>query len=48
MASLKRLKDDVKEVQTGYECGILVENFNDVKIGDIIENYIIESIASKL
>jgi len=48
MASLKRLKDDVKEVQTGYECGILVENFNDIKIGDIIENYIIESIASKL
>ncbi len=48
MASLKRLKDDVKEVQTGYECGILVENFNDIKIGDIIENFIIESIASRL
>ncbi len=48
MASLKRLKDDVKEVQTGYECGILIENFNDIKIGDIIENYVIESIAAKL
>jgi translation initiation factor IF-2 len=48
MASLKRLKDDVKEVQTGYECGILIENYNDLKIGDIIEDYIIESIAAKL
>jgi translation initiation factor IF-2 len=48
MASLKRLKDDVKEVQTGYECGILIENFNDLKISDIIEDYIIESIAAKL
>lgn len=46
--TLKRFKDDVKEVQTGYECGILVENFNDLKIGDILENYIIEKIASKL
>jgi translation initiation factor IF-2 len=48
IASLKRLKDDVKEVQTGYECGILIENFNDLKLGDIIENYIIEKIATKL
>lgn len=46
--TLRRFKDDVKEVQTGYECGILVENFNDIKIGDILENYIIEKIASKL
>ena len=46
--TLKRFKDDVKEVQTGYECGILVENFNDLKVGDILENYIIEKIASKL
>jgi len=38
----------VKEVQTGYECGILLENFNDLKVGDIFENYIIEKIASKL
>jgi translation initiation factor IF-2 len=35
--SLKRFKDDVREVQTGYECGLGVENFNDVKVGDIIE-----------
>jgi translation initiation factor IF-2 len=48
IASLKRQKDDVKEVQTGYECGILIENFNDLKIGDIIENFIIEKIAAKL
>ena len=48
IASLKRFKEDVKEVQTGYECGIMVENFNDVKIGDILENYVIEKIAAKL
>jgi translation initiation factor IF-2 len=46
--SLKRMKDDVKEVQAGYECGILIENFNDIKVGDILENYIIEKIAAKL
>ncbi|TAN42181.1 MAG: translation initiation factor IF-2 [Nitrospirae bacterium] len=48
LGTLKRFKDDVKEVQTGYECGILIENFNDLKVGDILENYIIEKIASKL
>ena len=48
IASLKRFKEDVKEVQTGYECGILIENFNDLKVGDILENYIIEKIAAKL
>jgi translation initiation factor IF-2 len=37
--SLKRIKDDVREVESGYECGIGLENFNDVKIGDIIEGY---------
>jgi translation initiation factor IF-2 len=46
--TLKRFKDDVKEVQTGYECGILVENFNDLKVGDVLENYVIEKIAAKL
>jgi len=46
--SLKRFKEDVKEVQTGYECGILIANFNDIKVGDILENYIIEKIAAKL
>jgi len=48
IASLKRLKEDVKEVQAGYECGILIENFNDIKVGDILDNYIIEKIAAKL
>ncbi len=37
LASLKRYKDDVKEVRTGFECGITLENYNDIKIGDIIE-----------
>ncbi len=48
LSSLKRFKDDVKEVQTGYECGITIENYNDLKVGDILENYIIEKIAAKL
>jgi translation initiation factor IF-2 len=48
ISSLKRFKEDVKEVQTGYECGIMIENFNDLKVGDILENYIIEKIAARL
>ncbi len=48
LSSLKRFKDDVREVQTGYECGIMIENFNDIKVGDVFENYIIEKIAAKL
>ncbi len=48
ISTLKRFKDDVKEVQTGYECGIMIENFNDIKIGDVFENYIIEKFATKL
>ncbi len=43
--SLKRFKDDVKEVLTGYECGILLENFNDLHEGDIIEAYTMEQVA---
>lgn len=39
LGSLKRFKDDVKEVITGYECGLNIENFNDIKVGDIIEGY---------
>ncbi|GGG88720.1 translation initiation factor IF-2 [Parapedobacter pyrenivorans] len=39
LASLKRFKDDVKEVSTGYECGLNIQNFNDIKEGDIIEAY---------
>ena len=38
LGSLRRFKDDVREVQQGYECGLSVENFNDVKTGDIIES----------
>ena len=42
--SLRRFKDDVKEVQSGYECGIGLENFNDIKVGDVIESYYMEEI----
>jgi translation initiation factor IF-2 len=44
----KRFKDDVREVESGYECGIGLENFNDVKVGDIIESYKIVEIKRKL
>ena len=44
ISSLRRFKDDVREVATGYECGITLEKFNDVKEGDIIEAYIMEQI----
>ncbi|MEK3886934.1 translation initiation factor IF-2 [Bacillus sp. FSL K6-3431] len=44
---LKRFKDDVKEVNQGYECGITIKNFNDVKDGDIIEAYVMEEIERK-
>ena len=45
--TLKRYKDDVKEVTQGYECGITIKNFNDIKEGDIIEAYIMEEITPK-
>jgi translation initiation factor IF-2 len=48
MSSLRRFKDDVKEVATGYECGIGLENYNDVKVDDIIEAFEMEKIATKL
>ncbi len=44
ISSLKRFKDDVKEVQAGYECGVGLENFNDIKVGDVIECYTIEKV----
>jgi translation initiation factor IF-2 len=44
LASLKRFKDDVKEVNTGYECGIMLNKFNDVKESDIVEAFIMEEI----
>lgn len=45
--SLKRYKDDVKEVSQGYECGLTVENFNDIKEGDLIEVYVVEEVEKK-
>jgi translation initiation factor IF-2 len=48
LSSLKRFKDDVREVREGFECGIGVENFNDVKVGDLIEAYRIEEVARSL
>ena len=44
MSSLKRFKDDAKEVPTGYECGISIERFNDIKEGDVIECFVMEEI----
>jgi len=48
LGSLKRFKDDAKEVQSGYECGLNIENFNDIKVGDIIEGYEEVEIKRKL
>jgi translation initiation factor IF-2 len=48
MSSLRRFKDDVKEVQSGYECGIGVENFNDIKVGDILEVFEVREVAATL
>jgi translation initiation factor IF-2 len=48
IGSLKRFKDDVKEVREGFECGIGVANFNDVKVGDVIECYTVEEVARTL
>jgi len=48
LASLKRFKDDVREVREGFECGMGVENFNDIKVGDLIESYRIEEVARSL
>ncbi len=48
LGSLRRFKDDVREVQQGYECGISIENFNDLKTGDIIEAYTLDKVAAKL
>lgn len=47
LASLKRFKDEAKEVASGFECGITIENFNDIKEGDIIEGYVMEEIERK-
>jgi translation initiation factor IF-2 len=44
ISSLKRFKDDVSEVTRGYECGIGIQNFNDLKVGDIIEAFVTERV----
>ena len=44
LGSLKRFKDDVKEVASGYECGVSIDKFNDIKEGDVIEAYVMEQI----
>lgn len=44
LASLKRFKDDAKEVKMGFECGVTIENYNDVKVDDVIEGYIMEEV----
>lgn len=48
MSSLRRFKDDVKDVASGYECGIGLENYNDIKVGDIIEAFEMEKVAATL
>jgi len=48
LASLKRFKDDVKEVASGYECGMMIEGYNDIKTGDVIELYMLKEEAAKL
>jgi len=39
LSSLKRFKDDVKEVNAGYECGLMIKNYNDIQVGDVLEGY---------
>ena len=48
VSSLKRFKDDVKEVREGLECGIGIANFNDIKVGDVIECFTVEEVARTL
>jgi translation initiation factor IF-2 len=48
IASLRRFKEDVREVREGFECGIGIENFNDIKVGDVIECYRTEEVARTL
>jgi len=45
IASLRRLKDDAREVPTGMECGVALENFNDIHLGDVIESFVVEEVA---
>ena len=47
LGSLKRFKDDVKEVKQGYECGLTIQNYNDIKEGDVIEAYQMKEVPVK-
>jgi translation initiation factor IF-2 len=47
-SSLRRFKDDVREVQSGYECGVGIENYNDIKVGDVLQCYYLEEIKPTL
>jgi translation initiation factor IF-2 len=48
ISSLRHFKDDIKEAQSGYECGIGIQKYNDIKVGDIIECYYLEEIKPEL
>ena len=48
LASLKRFKEDAKEVKAGLECGLTIKNFNDIKAGDVVESYVVNEVKSKL
>ncbi len=48
ITSLKRFKEDVKEVQSGYECGIGIDRFNEFQVGDLIEAYVQEKVKAQL
>ena len=48
ISSLRRFKDDVKEVASGYECGIGIDKYNDIKLGDVIETFVMEAVAREL
>jgi translation initiation factor IF-2 len=48
IGSLKRFKDDASEVRTGMECGIGIQNYNDIKAGDVIEAFLTEKVATQL
>ena len=48
LSSIRRFKEDVKEVASGYECGMTIENYSDIKVGDIIEIYLLREEAAKL
>jgi len=48
LSSLKRFKDDAREVVAGYECGLSLDGYNDIKLGDIIESYYVEEIQATL